>query len=55
MPRLKIGAALVSSDGKVLGRGRNLRVQKDSPIHHVSLSHFTPSLPFPSLPLSDFD
>jgi creatinine deaminase len=30
-----IGAALVSRDGKLLGRGHNMRVQKGSPIHHV--------------------
>jgi hypothetical protein len=27
---------LISKDGKLLGRGHNLRVQKGSPIHHVS-------------------
>jgi len=32
-----IGAALVSKDGKLLGRGHNMRVQKGSAIHHVSL------------------
>ncbi|KAK3695371.1 cytosine deaminase [Podospora appendiculata] len=29
-----VGAALVSSDGKLLGRGHNMRVQLGSPIHH---------------------
>lgn len=33
----QIGAALVSRDGKLLGRGHNMRVQKGSAIHHVSL------------------
>jgi len=32
---IPIGAALVSADGKLLGRGRNMRVQKGSPILHV--------------------
>lgn len=31
-----IGAALVSKDGKILGIGHNMRVQKGSPILHVS-------------------
>lgn len=31
-----IGAALVSKDGKILGVGHNMRVQKGSPILHVS-------------------
>jgi cytosine deaminase len=31
-----IGAALVSKDGKILGRGHNMRVQKGSPVLHVS-------------------
>lgn len=30
-----IGAVLVSKDGRILGRGRNMRVQKDSAILHV--------------------
>ncbi|KAL8347414.1 hypothetical protein RB601_003136 [Gaeumannomyces tritici] len=30
----QIGAALVSSNGRLLGRGRNLRVQQGSAIHH---------------------
>jgi len=29
-----IGAALISKDGKLLGRGHNMRVQKGSAIHH---------------------
>jgi creatinine deaminase len=32
-----IGACLVSKDGKILGRGHNMRVQKGSPVLHVSL------------------
>lgn len=31
-----IGAALVSKDGKILGRGHNMRVQNGSAILHVS-------------------
>jgi creatinine deaminase len=31
-----IGACLVSADGKILGRGHNMRMQKDSPTIHVS-------------------
>ena len=31
-----IGACLVSAEGKILGRGHNLRMQKDSPTIHVS-------------------
>lgn len=30
-----IGAALVSADGKVLGSGHNMRIQKGSPTLHV--------------------
>lgn len=30
-----IGACLVSRDGKILGRGRNMRVQKGSATLHV--------------------
>jgi creatinine deaminase len=32
-----IGACLVSADGKILGRGHNMRMQKDSPTIHVSI------------------
>lgn len=32
-----IGACLVSKDGKILGRGHNMRVQKGSPVLHVSV------------------
>jgi Cytosine/adenosine deaminases len=32
-----IGACLVSKDGKILGRGHNMRAQKGSPVLHVSL------------------
>jgi cytosine deaminase len=31
-----IGAALVSKDGRILGRGHNMRVQKGSATLHVS-------------------
>lgn len=31
-----IGACLVSKDGKILGRGHNMRVQNGSAILHVS-------------------
>lgn len=30
-----IGACLVSADGKILGRGHNMRIQKSSPTIHV--------------------
>lgn len=33
-----IGACLVSQDGKILGRGHNLRVQKGSATLHVGFS-----------------
>ncbi|MCJ1479778.1 cytosine deaminase [Lambiella insularis] len=33
-----IGACLVSKDGKILGRGRNLRVQKGSATLHAEIS-----------------
>lgn len=36
-----IGACLVSADGKILGRGHNMRMQKDSPTIHVSLMAFS--------------
>lgn len=32
---IPIGACLVSSDGKILGRGHNMRVQKGSATLHV--------------------
>lgn len=35
---IPIGAALIHEDGTVLGRGHNLRVQKDSPILHGETS-----------------
>ncbi|KAL1865786.1 hypothetical protein VTK73DRAFT_5078 [Phialemonium thermophilum] len=35
---IPIGAALVSKDGKLLGRGHNMRVQLGSPIHHGETS-----------------
>ncbi|CAJ2501811.1 Uu.00g046640.m01.CDS01 [Anthostomella pinea] len=33
-----IGAALIAADGKVLGRGRNMRVQSSNPILHGETS-----------------
>ena len=33
-----IGACLVAEDGKILGQGHNMRVQKDSATLHVGLS-----------------
>jgi len=33
-----IGACLVSADGKILGRGHNMRMQKDSPTIHAEIS-----------------
>ena len=33
-----IGACLVSRGGKILGKGRNMRVQKGSAILHVGLN-----------------
>lgn len=33
---IPIGACLVSADGKILGRGHNMRIQKDSATIHVS-------------------
>lgn len=33
---MPIGASIVSTDGKVIGKGRNMRVQNGSPILHVS-------------------
>jgi tRNA(Arg) A34 adenosine deaminase TadA len=35
-----IGAALVSKDGKILGRGHNMRAQNGSAILHVSSSSY---------------
>lgn len=35
---IPIGACLVSADGKVLGSGRNMRVQKGSATLHVRAS-----------------
>ena len=39
-----IGAALVSKDGKILGRGHNMRVQKGSAVLHVGRSVETRSI-----------
>lgn len=33
---IPIGACLVGADGKLLGRGHNMRLQKGSPTLHVS-------------------
>ncbi|KAM0722255.1 hypothetical protein Q7P37_001696 [Cladosporium fusiforme] len=33
-----IGACLVSADGKILGRGHNMRMQKGSPTIHAEIS-----------------
>ncbi|KAF2118149.1 cytidine deaminase-like protein [Lophiotrema nucula] len=33
-----IGAALVSADGKILGRGHNMRIQKSSPTLHAEIA-----------------
>ncbi|WPH02294.1 CMP/dCMP deaminase zinc-binding protein [Acrodontium crateriforme] len=33
-----IGACLVSKEGKILGRGHNMRMQKDSPTLHAEMS-----------------
>lgn len=33
-----IGACLVSKSGKILGRGHNMRVQKDSATLHVGIT-----------------
>lgn len=32
-----VGACIVGTDGKILGRGRNMRIQNGSPILHVSI------------------
>ena len=34
---IPIGAALVGADGRIIGRGHNMRVQKGSATLHVSL------------------
>jgi cytosine/creatinine deaminase len=34
---IPIGGCLVAADGTILGRGRNLRMQKGSPTLHVGL------------------
>ena len=36
---IPIGAALVSADGKILGQGHNMRVQKGSSTLHVRLGN----------------
>lgn len=41
-----IGAALVSAEGKILGRGHNMRVQKGSATLHVCATFLT-SLSWP--------
>jgi tRNA(Arg) A34 adenosine deaminase TadA len=35
-----IGACLVSAEGKILGRGHNMRIQKGSATIHVRVYHF---------------
>ncbi|KAI1768235.1 putative cytosine deaminase [Hypoxylon sp. FL1150] len=35
---IPIGAALIAADGKVLGRGRNMRIQSGNPILHGETS-----------------
>lgn len=35
---IPIGACLVAADGKILGRGHNMRVQNGSAVLHVRLS-----------------
>ena len=35
---IPVGACLVAKDGKILGQGHNMRVQKGSPTLHVSTS-----------------
>lgn len=37
---IPIGAAVVDKDGKILGQGHNMRVQKNSAILHVSHQSF---------------
>ncbi|KAF1819977.1 cytosine deaminase [Dissoconium aciculare CBS 342.82] len=37
---IPVGSAIVGSDGKILGRGRNLRVQNGSPILHGETAAF---------------
>lgn len=44
-----IGAVLVSRDGKILGRGHNMRVQKGSAIHHGETSALENSGRLPAL------
>ena len=36
---IPIGAALVSKDGKILGRAHNMRIQNSSATLHVSLAY----------------
>lgn len=42
---IPVGSAIVSASGKLLGRGRNMRIQNGSPILHVCspYPHQTPS------------
>ena len=44
-----IGAALVSAEGKVLGRGHNMRLQKGSATLHVSCYGFTAGIGYFSI------
>lgn len=51
-----IGACLVDKDGKILGQGHNMRVQKGSPILHVcrvSPLYNIISSPYLAIPTSD--
>ena len=41
-----IGACLVGGDGRILGAGHNMRVQKDSATLHVGYESLQTYLPF---------
>lgn len=49
-----IGACLVSAQGTILGRGHNMRMQKDSAVIHVRQSLPTAHRRFLHLPLTHF-
>ena len=40
-----IGACLVSADGRILGRGHNLRVQEGKACVHVCTAHASEAVP----------
>lgn len=42
---IPIGACLVDKDGKILGRGHNMRVQRSSAILHVCTALYIYSVP----------